>query len=87
MLGAMIERYGSHEYGPRAVNSLGETICLNCGAHFVAVVGIEASCSPRCRMQLWRRGGRMDWKEFRLRLAYMPPLPEASTRTAQVVGA
>lgn len=69
MLGEVIESYGTHKYGPRAVNSLGETICLNCGRHFDAVTGTDVTCSGRCRSALQDRGGRMGWREFRLRVA------------------
>jgi hypothetical protein len=68
-----ITEAGFDRFGPRARNTLGELICLNCGAHVLLTggpgSGARVTCSVRCRMQLWRRGGRMDWKEFRLRVA------------------
>ncbi len=63
-----MEQTGDH-FGPRARNTLGEVICLNCGTHREPVVGTEITCSNRCKMQLHYRGGRMDWREFRLRVA------------------
>jgi len=64
--------YGD-SFGPRARNSLGEMICLNCGTHRaqppVNGSGHGATCSLACRAALMRRGGRMGWREFRLRVA------------------
>jgi hypothetical protein len=66
MIGVRIDGDG---YGPRARSSLGEGICLNCGAHFPTRTGSEITCSTYCRGALARRGGRMDWFEFRMRIA------------------
>jgi hypothetical protein len=63
-------RIGGDGFGPLARSSLGEVICLNCGDHrdLVGNGARRVTCSEYCRGALARRGGRMDWLEFRMRI-------------------
>jgi len=50
-----------HDEFPRAVNSLGETICLGCGDNMG--VTRRVYCGNRCDMRIYRQGGRLSFEE------------------------